>query len=454
VKTSAILLSLGIWTVFGQAPSSSSGPLSQTRGGVFARTSTDATAGDHLLSLTPYVELLGTYDTDLVAPVLSSAGQLSQTNSWGGRLSFGVSGIHQWKRTTLGINYDGSYQDYESNQHMNGLNQQLVFAISHTLSPHINLNIVESAGTSVGGMPSGMVGGMVTISSMGSIVDPNAGNIPSGDILDTRTTYASTSADLTVQKTTRLSFDFGGSGFIVRRRAAGMADVTGATARGDIGYRLSRRQTIGAQYNFSHFDYTNVYGGADVHAVGLFHNIAITPRLEVGYTVSGYRFESLQTRTVSLDPVLASLLGVSRTSQVFHSRMYGTSGNAHLSFQQRRGTFVLNYRRQVIPGSGIYLASRQDAVGGGWSYRGLRRVSFGVNARYSTSNALMQSLGKYQIYGGGWNFAVRISSVLHLTTHQGVYNYRINNNSYERTTAIVQAGIGFTPNEIGFPKLF
>ena len=73
--------------------------------------------------------------------------------------------------------------------------------------------------------------------------DPTTTNVPTNDFFDNRTISLSSQANLTMQRSTRLSVSIGGDGFITRRRSSALYGVTGIGAHGDFQYRLTRRST-------------------------------------------------------------------------------------------------------------------------------------------------------------------------------------------------------------------
>ena len=75
--------------------------------------------------------------------------------------------------------------------------------------------------------------------------DPTTTYVPTNDFFDNRTINLSSQANLTMQRSTRLSLNFGGDGFLTRRRSTALYGVTGIGAHGDIQYRVSRRSTVG-----------------------------------------------------------------------------------------------------------------------------------------------------------------------------------------------------------------
>src|SRR6185369_7589668 len=135
------------------------------------------------------------------------------------------------------------------------------------------------------------------------------------DFFDNRTYYVSSQADLTFQKTARLSFNLGGDQFLARYRAAGLVGVNGLGAHGDLQYRLSRRSTIGAAYTFQHFTYAGQFGGADAHTVDGTYACALSSRVEFSGSFGAARVEQKFIHSVPVNPIIASLFNVTATTE-------------------------------------------------------------------------------------------------------------------------------------------
>ena len=185
----------------------------------------------------PFLSVTGTYDTGLTGVSVNSTGQLASTDSYGLQFSGGISGIHSWKHTKLGLDYTGSVSEYFQKTYYDSTNQSLSLSVIHQFSRRFSLNLRESAGlfsqnyTSLG-LPQTVP------------FDPSQSYVPVTDFFDNRTLYLTTQADVIYQKNARLSFDFGGDVFINKRRSSALYSATGAAARADVQYRLTRRTTV------------------------------------------------------------------------------------------------------------------------------------------------------------------------------------------------------------------
>src|ERR1035441_2889998 len=94
----------------------------------------------------PFIDIGGIYTTGLSGLVASSQGTtLGNVSSAGLLLNFGVSGIHSWKHTKVGLDYLGSITHYTQATYGNYDNQSLLLSVTHQFSPHTTFTLGENA---------------------------------------------------------------------------------------------------------------------------------------------------------------------------------------------------------------------------------------------------------------------------------------------------------------------
>ena len=279
--------------------------------------------------------------------------------------------------------------------------------------------------------------------------DPSTGYIPTTDFFNNRTAYATTQADLTFQKSVRLSFDISGHGTIVSRRSSALYGVVGAGAHGDVQYRLTRTTTVGADYQYVHFNFTRVFGGTDIHGVAFSYAVALSRTLEFSGYAGAMRVESKFLQTVPVDPVIAALLGITQAIQVSHHVDYVPNASGRLAKTYKNGVAYISGGHTVIPGNGLFLTSYGTTVFGGYTYTGLRRWSFDVGAGYSR----MRSAGNVNGIYGGTTARMAVSRQIGRLTHV-IFNYSLRHynspdfSKYNRLIHTASVGIGFTPGDV------
>lgn len=394
------------------------------------------------LSFRPYIEFDSVYSTGLAGASVNSQGQIGNLASFGVSLRGGVSGVHSWKHTKIGLEYQGSFDHYVKASFFDSTNQSLMLGITHQFTRHAMLTLRESAG--VFSRSYGVLGLAQSVP-----FDPSTTNVPQTDFFDNRTIYLSTQADLSFQKSARLSFDLGGDGFTNRRRSTALFGVVGASARGDMQYRLTRRSTVGVNYSYTHYDFTGIFSGTDLHGVALSYAIQITRTLEFSGYGGAMRVETKFIQSVPLDPAVAALLGITQGTAIAHGITYTPNASGRLSQTFHQGVFYVSGGHTVTPGNGLFLTSEATVAMAGYSYTGLRRWSFNSGAGYSSAKSISNISGRYRDVYGTISASREIVHSTHAVLSLNAHHYGSGDfTNYNRTVYDVRLGIGFTPGDV------
>jgi hypothetical protein len=409
---------------------------------VLSRGEAPAAMATPQLDFRPFLEVTGTFNTGLNAVSLNSQGQLASSDSYGVQLSGGISGVHSWKHTKVGLDYTGSVAHYFQTTYFDSTNQSLSLGVTHEFSRRIILVLRESGGlfsqnyTSLG-LPQTVP------------FDSSQSYVPVTDFFDNRTLFLTSQADLVYQKNARLSFDFGGDGFINRRRSTALYGANGAMVRSDMQYRLTRRTTVGAQYAYMYYTFTGILGSTNMHRVlGTF-----STRLSRWWEFTGQagviRVENRFNEVLPLDPVVAQLLGYAYGIQVVYNVGYVPTFSGRLSRTFRRGVFWMAGARSITPGNGLFLTSKMTDATIGYSYTGLRRWSFTSQAMYDRGASLGNVLGTYGDLSGAFSVSRQIVKSLHFVVGADARRYQSPSyNLYNRTVYDARIGLGFAPGAI------
>jgi hypothetical protein len=391
----------------------------------------------------PFVEFTAGYQTGLSGvAVTDTQGDLPNLTSYTLALTWGVSGSHNWKHTKLGLDYRGSLTDYRQQSSFDAISQSLLLGVTQQLSRHVSLSVRESAGIFTRAFGLGGLSQTVPF-------DPSQSYIPTTDFFDNRTYYFTSQVDLKIQKTARLSFDLGGDAFLTRYRATGLIGTTGLAARGNVQYRLSRRTTIGASYDFQHFSYSGQFGDAEVHTFAGTFARALAAKTEISGSFGVSRIEQKSLIDVPIDPTIAALLGISSTTEIAHFISWIPSGSVRLSRGFRQGVAYVGVSRGVTPGNGLFTTSKDTSGTAGYTYTGLRRWSFSAVGQYNRAQSVGNVNGDYSNSGGGFSASRSIARSVHM-----VFGFNINSYSsssfqnYNRVTEEVHFGVGFTPGDV------
>ena len=389
----------------------------------------------------PFVAISGIYDTGLAGVGVNQQGGLASQNSYGLNLNWGINGTHSWRHTKLGIDYLGGLNYFAQNTGYSSVDQAVLLGITHQLTRHVSLMLRENAGifsriTGTTGLPSTVP------------FDPATTYIPTTDFFDNRTMYLTTMADITYQKTYRLSFDFGAGGFLVRRLSTALDGTTGAIAQGDVQYRVSRRATIGANYSYNHYEFTRVFGGSDAHGVAGTFAIRISRLLEFSGYAGFYRIESKFVQVVPIDPAIAALLGISQGTQIVHTIDYIPNVSARLSRTFQKGVFYVSGGHQVTPGNGLFLTSYATTVDGGYNYSALRYWSLGAGVSYMNAQSIGNIRGNYGGVTGSLTVSRQIIPSVHVLFIYSARDYNSSDyNNYNRLIHSVTVGVAFAPGD-------
>jgi hypothetical protein len=394
------------------------------------------------ISFRPFAELSGVYDTGLAAVSVNTQGQLANAASSGLTVAWGVDGSHAWRHTKLGLEYRGSLSHYTKTTFYDSTSQTVFLGFSHQFSPHATLVLRESAGTF--SRDFGLAGLNQTVP-----YDPASSYIPTTDFFDNRTTYLTSQADFTYQRTRRLSFDFGGDAFLTRYRSTALTGIFGQAARADAQYRISRRTTIGGGYQYARYAYAHGSGGTDIHAFMGSYSMRLSRTVEITGFAGVLRAESKFLQTVAIDPAIAALLGITSARQIVHNIRTISYGSGRISKRYAKGIVYLSGGRSVTPGNGLFLTSYTTTITGGYTYTGFRRWSFNVNGGYASANAVGIIAGRYDTTTGSLSFSRYLTRSLHLITAFSARNYgSADYAGYNRPIYSVRVGIGFAPGDV------
>jgi hypothetical protein len=389
------------------------------------------------IAFRPYIGIAGIYDTGLI-PVASVTSS-SPADLYGEELNLGAYTYHVWKHTTLALDYKGDFRHY-SNTYWDGTDQFLSLILTHRPSKRVTLTLREQGG---------LYSNNYFLSSAVPTADPNYLQLPQDDIYDNRVIFLGVSADLTYRLSPRLSFNIGGEGSLVRRESSALYGTTGAVARGDLEYRVTRHSTLGVDYRYTYYEYTKGYGNTNINSVGFNYSTQLSQHVQLSARIGGARVESVSLTSVTLDPAIAALLGETTAIQAAYLLNYVPDMQVRLADTFRRSQFTLAYTNQVIPGNGIYLTSRSNNGSGSYSYTGVRHWNFGLNGTYGRMTTLAQTIGAYTAYGGGAGITRDLGKGLHAVLRLDVRHYDIASGAlFTNTERRASLGLTFSPGDL------
>ncbi|MEN6536018.1 MAG: hypothetical protein ABFD60_13045 [Bryobacteraceae bacterium] len=392
-------------------------------------------AGSGQVQIRPYVGVSGVYDTALTPVSITPEGEVPEKDGYGAEVDFGAKGYHSWRNTVLGLDYRGAVHHYTDASYYDGTDQAINLGLTHKVSPNVSFSLREAAGTLSHG------------STMSTGADYTGVETPQNEMFENRTHYLTSMGDLKLTKGGRLSFNLGGSGTIVRRRSESLSSMSGWSGRGDVAYRIGRRHTIGFDYSYDHYEYTQGRGNSDIHSVALDWSSRFGRSWELGLRAGGARVETMGTTQIALDPILAILLGQSSLTLQYYNRNYTPSADARLTREFRRARLSFGYHRGTASGNDLYMTSREESGTAGFTYTALRKWHFSLSGDYTTYHSYGQNLGMYQSYRGGGGVTYQLASAWHLTARFDTRRYDVNDARFKRLQHRVSLGIAFSPGE-------
>src|ERR1700722_17842899 len=387
----------------------------------------------------PFIGLTGIYDNGILPVSVNANGSISTANLFGVELLLGLYGSHTWKHTTLALDYRGTFRHYSQQNYYDGTDQFVSLILTHQPTKRLTFTVRNT-------------GGVYSQSSFltSALNGLNADylQVPQNDIYDNRVIFLTTAGDMVYRLTSRLSFDLGGDGYVVRRQSNALYGLTGYDAHGDLQYRIRRHTTIGVDYRFTHFEYTMGFGNSNIQSVGINYSTQLTRRLQLSARIGGARVASNSLEEVPLDPAIAALLGVSVGVQAAYQLHYAPDVTARLTESLRQSQFNLAFTDNVNPGNGVYLTSKTESGLASYSYTGVRHWNFGLDASYNRLDALIQTLGAYDSYGVGGGFTRDLKKGFHAVLRLDARRFNVAGGQYRQNDFRVMIGVTYSPGDI------
>lgn len=394
-----------------------------------------------LLDFRFYAAITGVYDSGLTPPANAPSAS-SSTPGYGVEAGFGFSATRQTEHAQLSIEYRGSFREYARDMLFNGTDQFLSLAYGLEFHQHLTLDLKEKAGTTT--LANGEFAYL-------PITNADLYGVPSNELFDSRTNYSESQVDLAWERTARLMFDFGGQGFIVRRDYLALARLNGYSAHAGAAYRLTRDQTVSANYKYTHFDFPGAYGDATLETAAIQYSIALSRHLGLALRAGGDRVDVRGLTDVTLDPAIAAIVGQNVALVTFLHVLYVPELGVELVQHFHRSSLRLAFSDGISPGNGIYLTSRQTAATMGYSYIGYRRLAMSANAGFNQLSSIGQALGKYTNLQAGGAISYEIMRATHLEMRYDYRHYTTQDSFYKMNSNRVSLGLAYGPGDTPLP---
>jgi hypothetical protein len=385
-----------------------------------------------------FVNANGVYDNGLQPFSVDGTGHLAKVGAlYGTELSVGVYGVHKFHHGRLGLDYNGAYRHYTTNSFFDGTDHTLALGYTFQKSRRLIFDTRQIAGTVSQGNPFGSIP-VVT----GSVVTP------SSLLFDNRMNYLQSTLDVNYLLSEHTTLTVGGDGFGIWRKATGLIGMKGYMLRGKIEHRVSKRTTLGATYEHSHYDFPKAFGESDVNSFAGSFATQLGRSWIVSLGGGAYTVEVQGLQQVSVDPAIAALLGVSITQQTFYQKSIFPQWNASLGRQFHQASLTFSYQTGANGGNGVYLTSRADNGSASFSYTGIRKWSFSVNGGYSKLQGIGQGLQPFSQITGGAAATYSITHAIQMLASYDARHQEIINGVYLQNSNRAIIGISFSPADI------
>lgn len=400
--------------------------------------------GAESIPITVSLNFNGTYDTLLGSFRTDSNGQLAPGGgSYGVEGGFSASGQKRFRRSVLGLSYIGNYTYFGNQNGFNGTNQALTLGYQRRLTRRLQLDWKNGASVTnriLGNLFNRQPDGLEVFS------------VPLNELFDTRIYFLQSNLNVSYAINNRLQLFVGGSGGLVRRENKNFADVNifGATAGAT--YRMNRLTTVSVNYGFSHFNFGRSFGESNVHSV----SGSIARQIGKNWQITGggswFRVNTIGVRQISLDPLIAALLGTTTGAEAFNTTNNLTGYSGSLERRFRRSSFAVRAEKNVQPGNGLFLATSLVSYGVSYNYRTNANWGLSANARSDSMDSLGgQGLGNnFSTRGVGLNFDRRLTQEIRLNAGYEFRRLRLSQTAFDRSGSRFILGLSYNPTSLGF----
>jgi hypothetical protein len=396
-----------------------------------------------LLDYRIYGEVMGIYDSSLIPVATNQAGNLIRNGgSYGVEAGFGVTGSKTWRHDKLAVDYHGSYRHYANHSYFDGIDEFVNMTYAHAFSRRITLQVRGTAGTN-----SVTNGGLTYL----PLQNTDLYSVPTNELFDNRTDFLQSRVDLTWQKSLRLSINVGGEGFLVRRRSLALASLNGYNGHADVSYRVTKRQTITVSVERTQFDYLRRFGNTAITQFGGGYSIGLGRRWDFSTQLGAARVDALGLTSINVDPAIAAIVGQNTAVVVFHRISYIPIVEVQLIRRFERSSLSAAFNESFSPGNGVYLTSKQTAATLGYSYTGLKKVTFSASASYSRLQSLGQTLGNYNGMSGGVGSTYKLVGNTHLEARYDYRHYTTQGVGFKQNSNGATIGLAFSPGQKPLP---
>jgi hypothetical protein len=373
---------------------------------------------------------------------LNPSSASSRKNGNGEIFDWNIVGRRFWRHDQLGVSYYGDVTHSPVNTG-NASNQSLSLDYTHVLTRRLSLTLTEFGSVYSQNYTLAVPAfGLQTVSSINLASSPNI------QIFDNGTRQFASQADLTWQKTARLSFNGGIGYFAIERTGPGLIGVGGREAHGDVNYRLTRKTTIGTYYSFARYIFPHGSGSSDANALGLVYSYAFSKSMQLRLRVGSARVESIGLTVVPIDPVTAALLGQSAGIIDLYRKVYTGDFSGQFLKSFRKGTTVFGgWAKGLSPGNGVWQTSSQQSISAGASMKVAGGYIMTLGVSHDQLAALAQAVGKFKTDSGQVSISRTYRRGISFNLLASWRHYEIAAAGLVPTQLAISSGLTWSPGE-------
>jgi hypothetical protein len=378
------------------------------------------------------------YDSGLAA--FTPSGSVTTSSPVGTNLNWSLSGRHYFGHDQIAVSYSGGFAQYAESSGLTGLNNALAVDYSHVFSRRFSVNL------GVDGMALSQNYALINpeVGPNTTVANVNLGTSPNVQITDNGVKQMSLQADFVWQKTARLSFDGGGSYFMVVRDTPGLLGMTGSQGHVDVNYRLTRKMTVGSYYSVSEYTYEHGYGTSHVNTVGAIYSYAFSKSLQLRVRGGISYIDGVGYQQIPVAPSIAALLGVNFGIVDVSSNSSTSDISAQIvkDFGRSR-TVNVAYAHGIAPGNGLFQTSTQENISASFAARIFRRYDLQLGLGYTTLSSVTEALGTYRSDYARISISRPISRAMSASFSVDLRHYDITNFTSLQNEFRLSAGISW-----------
>lgn len=399
------------------------------------------TRGSESVSIRPYAGISGIADSGLTAVSLNEQGEIVNPGRlYGVEANVGAYGTKTWRRSQLGLDYQGNYRHYSRQTFYNGSDHLLNLSFGRQLSRTTAFSLTTLAGTT-----SRSIGGTYGL----GLIDPTLLGNTFTDLFDNRAYFFNVSGGLTTVFGGRNQVQFSGGAFAVRRQSKALVGMNGQMATGTYARQVNRRTSVGLVYAFFHVDYPRVFGEADAHTLMLQVSRQIGRSWSIDLGGGAFLSDFAGVRVVAVDPVIAELFGTTTGREAFNTVNVSSAFQIRIARSRRRSQFSAGYSRGANPGNGVLLINRMESATVNYTYNSGLKWSFSGYGGYISQTGAGSYSGSYSIYNGGIMAGRSIGRDFSFNTGVDVRQTTFTTDSrFRRNGTRIFAGIVYSPGPI------